>query len=215
MCGGWCSKFLGLSPGTPPPPDPLPLDRPKFHSFFSPTGNFIPLKKVFSLNSGGVFEDRDAQMCTLGLSGCRVEARRPHITGPLGLHTTTRELQTRTFQGHTWGWFILSMCVFVKNKKTNTKIGLGRFRQNWPFQLRKVIKQSWSTVKVGWPKSDWVHQIRMVKGRFGQIGHSRNIQVLLCPRPLLVLGFVLLLLWLLLVWSSLDLPPGPPPPQRP
>ena len=37
-------------------------------------------------------------MCTLGLSGCRVEPRRTHQTGPPGLHTTTRELQTRTFE---------------------------------------------------------------------------------------------------------------------
>ena len=37
-------------------------------------------------------------MCTFGLSGCRAEPRRPHQTGPPGLHTTTRELQTRTFE---------------------------------------------------------------------------------------------------------------------
>ena len=36
-------------------------------------------------------------MCTFGLSGCRVKPRQPHQTGPPGLHTTTRELQTRTF----------------------------------------------------------------------------------------------------------------------
>ena len=39
----------------------------------------------FSLNFGGVFEDRDPQMCTFGLSGCRVKPRRPHQTGPPGL----------------------------------------------------------------------------------------------------------------------------------
>ena len=37
-------------------------------------------------------------MCTFGLSGCRVKPRRPHQTGPPGLHTTTRELQTCTFE---------------------------------------------------------------------------------------------------------------------
>ena len=35
-------------------------------------------------------------MCTLRLSGCRVEA--PAASGPPGLHTTARELQTCTFQ---------------------------------------------------------------------------------------------------------------------
>ena len=75
------------------PPDPPPPDRPspgppkislffsslhrKFHSFFS-------LWEVFSLNFGGVFEGRGAQMCTFGLSGCCVEPRRPHQTGPRG-----------------------------------------------------------------------------------------------------------------------------------
>ena len=31
---------------------------------------------VLSLNFGGVFEGRDPQMCTFGLSGCRVKPRR-------------------------------------------------------------------------------------------------------------------------------------------
>ena len=80
----------------------LPLDRPNFRSFFSLSRrkflSFFSLWEVFSLNFGGVFEDRNAQMCTFGLSGCRVESRWPHQTGPPGLHTTTRELQTRTFE---------------------------------------------------------------------------------------------------------------------
>ena len=33
----------------------------------------------FSLNFGGVFEDRDPQMCTFGLSGCRVKPRPPGL----------------------------------------------------------------------------------------------------------------------------------------
>ena len=84
-CLWWVSsRFLGLSPlrrnapslGPLPPLDRPPLDgpsaepprislffslsRPKFHSFF-------PLWGVFSLNFGGVFEGRGAQMCTFGL----------------------------------------------------------------------------------------------------------------------------------------------------
>ena len=44
----------------------------------------------FSLNFGGVFEDRDPQMCTFGLSGCRVKPRRPHQTGPGLAHDSLR-----------------------------------------------------------------------------------------------------------------------------
>ena len=92
---------LKAPPPDPPPLDRPPLDRPKFRSFFSLSRrkirSFLPSLGVFSLNFG-VFEDRDPQMCTFGLSGCRVEPRRPHQTGPPGLHTTTRELQTRTFE---------------------------------------------------------------------------------------------------------------------
>ena len=38
-------------------------------------------------------------MCTFGLSGCRVNLRRPHETGPPGFAHTIRELQTCTFHG--------------------------------------------------------------------------------------------------------------------
>ena len=73
----------------PPPPDRPPPDRPKFRSFFSLSRrkirSFLPSLGVFSLNFGGVFEDRDPEMCTFGLSGCRVKPRRPHQTGPPGL----------------------------------------------------------------------------------------------------------------------------------
>ena len=54
---------------------------PKFRAFFfpSPTTNFVFLSLslcVFSLNFGGVWKRRDPQMCTFGLSGCRVKPRR-------------------------------------------------------------------------------------------------------------------------------------------
>ena len=68
-----CSRFLGLS-RTPLRRNALPLDRPKFRSFFSlppEIHSFFSLWEVFSLNFGGVFEDWDAQMCTFGLSSCR------------------------------------------------------------------------------------------------------------------------------------------------
>ena len=64
-------------PGTALPLDALPLDRPKFRSFFSVSRrkirSFLPSLGVFSLNSGGVFEFRDPQMCTFGLCDCRVK----------------------------------------------------------------------------------------------------------------------------------------------
>ena len=56
-----------------PPPDHSPPDRPIFFSFFSPSPATIfflfSLLVVLSWNFGGVFEGRDPQMCTFGLSG--------------------------------------------------------------------------------------------------------------------------------------------------
>ena len=61
-----------------PPPDPPPPDRPKFRSFFpSPATIFILFSLScwsFALNFGGVFEDRDPQMCTFGVLGLSCEA---------------------------------------------------------------------------------------------------------------------------------------------
>ena len=80
-----------------PPPDRPPPDRPKFHSLFSLSRrkicSFLPSLGVFSLNFGGVFEDRDPQMCTLGLSGCRVKPRRPGLA-----RTRQPENSKRTFE---------------------------------------------------------------------------------------------------------------------
>ena len=49
------------------------LDRPKFRSFFSLScrkfHSFFSLWEDFSLNFGGVSEDRDAQMCAFGVLG--------------------------------------------------------------------------------------------------------------------------------------------------
>ena len=66
------------SPGPPFPWTALPPDRPKFRSF-------LPSLGVFSLNFGGVLEGRNHEMCTFGLSDCRVKPRRPHQTRPPGL----------------------------------------------------------------------------------------------------------------------------------
>ena len=104
-----CCVFCFVRSPHPPPdlpstdnplPDRPPLDRPKFRSFFSPLPphfcSFCLSLGVFSLNSGGFCEDGDPQICTFGLSGCRVKPRR--LRGRRG-STTTRELQTSTFQG--------------------------------------------------------------------------------------------------------------------
>ena len=72
-----------------PPPDNPPPDRPKFRSFFSllpPQFSFFFLSLgVLSWNFVGVLEGRNPEMCTFGLSGCRVKPRLPHQTGPPGL----------------------------------------------------------------------------------------------------------------------------------
>ena len=79
----WGFQGFGLvmfgAPGTALPRTALPLDRPKFRSF-SPLS---PQNSLFSSLSGCLlvefwwcFEDRDPQMCTFGLSGCRVKPRR-------------------------------------------------------------------------------------------------------------------------------------------
>ena len=74
----------GLPSARPPSAGPPFAGPPKISLFFfsSPATVFILFSLSccsFSLNFGGVFEDRDRQMCTFGLSG------RPHQTGPPGL----------------------------------------------------------------------------------------------------------------------------------
>ena len=81
---------------TPPPldiplPDPPSAGPPKFRFFFSLARynfhSFFPLFGVHSLKFGGVFEGRDPEMCTFGLSGCRVKPRRL-FQGPGASNTT-------------------------------------------------------------------------------------------------------------------------------
>ena len=75
--GGVFKIFVGASNWAPLSLDPLPppsAGPPKILLFFFP----LPLQFSlfclscwsFSLNFGGVFEDRDPQLCTFGLSGC-------------------------------------------------------------------------------------------------------------------------------------------------
>ena len=92
LCGGGCVQDFWASHPDPPPPDRPSPGPPKISLFFSclpPEFSFFLLSLgVFSLNFCGVFEDRDALMCTFGLSGCRVKPQQPHQTGPLGLVRT-------------------------------------------------------------------------------------------------------------------------------
>ena len=73
----------------PLPRTVLPLDRPKFRSFCSLSRpkflSFLLSLGVFSWKSW-CFSRPGPEMCTFGLSGCRVKPQ----TGPPGLHTTTR-----------------------------------------------------------------------------------------------------------------------------
>ena len=80
VCVGGCVQDFWASPPDPPPPDRPSPGPPKFSLFFflSPTGNFF----LSSLSGGFLVEfwwclkRRGAQMCTFGLSGCRVTPRR-------------------------------------------------------------------------------------------------------------------------------------------
>ena len=81
----------GESPSTGQPSTGQPSAGPPkislfFFSLLPPQFSFFFLSLgVFSWNFLGVFEDRNPEMCTFGLSGCRVKPWRPHQTGPPGL----------------------------------------------------------------------------------------------------------------------------------
>ena len=76
-------------------------DRPKFRSFFSLSRrkfhSEFSLWGVFSLNFGGVFEGRGAQMCMFGVLWLSCEA--PAALVPPGLHTTDISV-ARRFKHH-------------------------------------------------------------------------------------------------------------------
>ena len=100
-----CSRFSWVRPRfgrtprsrTLPPPDP-----PKFRVFSISRHNFLSfsLFGVLSLNFGGVFEGPDPEMCTFGLSGCRVNSKRAHFRAPAlqtppKFHEKTKEREER------------------------------------------------------------------------------------------------------------------------
>ena len=101
-CCLWCVCVVGVfraSPPDPPPPDPS-AGPPKISLFFFPLPPqflfFSPsLVGPFRCNFGGVFEEPVTLKCArLGSRACETLA----ASGPPGLHTTTRELQTCTFE---------------------------------------------------------------------------------------------------------------------
>ena len=92
---GVCSRYSWVRPRFGAPPDSSSVDSPSVDSssagppsagppkfrFFFPLSrhnflSFFPLFRVLSLNFGGVFEGRDPEMCTFGLSSCRVKPQR-------------------------------------------------------------------------------------------------------------------------------------------
>ena len=89
--------FVGLAPlpWTPsllPPADSPSPDRPKFRSLF-----FLPPQlSFFPLSSGGLLVENMGAVQGRILHKVRVRAA---ASGPPGLHTTARELQTCTYQG--------------------------------------------------------------------------------------------------------------------
>ena len=92
----WTS--LDHLPPDPPSTDLPPPDRPKFRSFLyplpPPSRSFCVSLGVFSLNFGGVFEVQNPSIVHVWALGlCETSA----ASGPPGFHTTTRELQTCTF----------------------------------------------------------------------------------------------------------------------
>ena len=90
---------------TPPFPRTSPLRRtspgppsagpPKISQQFS---FFLPSLGGLLVEFWWCFEDQDPEMRTFGLSGCRVKPG-PAALGPPRLHTTARELKTRTLKG--------------------------------------------------------------------------------------------------------------------
>ena len=82
--------------------EPRRVGGPKFRAFFPSSATIFFL---LSLSWGPFVEfwwclkRWGPEMCTFGLSDCRVKPRRPHQTGPPGFHTTARELQTCIFEG--------------------------------------------------------------------------------------------------------------------
>ena len=161
----------------PPFPGP-PFPGTPFHRTAQNFARFFSLWGVFSSNFGGVFEGRNPQICTFGLSGCRVKPAtkipREHTQRDTKRAKRCREREkTRNF-GRTGG--CLFFCVFFfhlvvllfdrKSQKTETlklaKVGLAKVGQ---LKLAKVglanvgISLGPPTLhglpQMDWPKLDW------------------------------------------------------------
>ena len=150
---------LPLRPSTGPPAStspagpPLrrtapPLDRPKFRSLFSLSRRIFVLFLFWGESSRGslvVFEAPGPSNVHVWALGLSCEA--PAASGPPGLHMTTREHQTCTFEGPG-----LQKTPPKFNEKTPKERGKERkFGQNHDGQ-----KKDWRKLaKSGWPKRDW------------------------------------------------------------
>ena len=123
LCVCVVGVFRAPPPDNPPPDNPPPdppsagppsagppsAGRPKISLFFfpSPATVFILFSFScwsFSLNFGSVFEDRDPQMCTFGLSGCRVKLAASGPSVDFGLkkreYPTLRKTSVHLRMGH-------------------------------------------------------------------------------------------------------------------
>ena len=87
-------KIFGPLSRPPSAGPPFPWTAQNFALLLSPAGKFVLFFSlcVLSLNFG-VFEDRDAQMCTFGLSGCRVGASHDNQRTPNAHIRTSRRFK--------------------------------------------------------------------------------------------------------------------------
>ena len=96
-------------------------------------------------------------MCTFGILGLSCET--PAASGP-GLHTTSRELQTCTFEGLGQKW-IGQKFDWAKIRLAKNSIGQNWIGQNWIWPKLAGPKRRWpkmdwpKPVKSGRPKRDW------------------------------------------------------------
>ena len=79
---------------TPPPLDRTAQNFALFLPFPATVSLFLCLSGCLLVEFWWCFEGRNLEMCTSGLSGCRVKPRRPHQTGPPG-HTRQPENSKR------------------------------------------------------------------------------------------------------------------------
>ena len=157
LCVWWvCSRFLGLSRRTAPAGPPFPWTAQNFALFFSLSRrkilSFFSLwRGVFSLNFGGVFEDRGAQMCTLGLSG---PSNNPHSlpkkqnvlllsgeVGPLAPECDTQQHDVFSdHSGKTALNFLTTRTIQSSAQQSTTSIKKKRFEEHITCQMSKLSR---------------------------------------------------------------------------